>query len=198
MPPVDLTCPLPPQSFSDSAKDSRSSRTGLGGIKLGLSKPCREPRLQAVSLSLASVCASRNLLQVLRKDLDDCSPIFEQIEDWTEVNPRTFHRNHIHLMSVQPGVSGQQTRCHRGEGSHVLLHASVRLRDHHCGHCCRASGYQSPHNAHRSLVPLFCLLDNRDQHEVRKNGQISSTCSSLTGGNILFFWTHLDRLGIRT
>src|SRR5947199_5871654 len=33
-----------------------------------------------------------------------------------------------------------------------------------------------------------------DQREVRKDRQLSSACSALAGGNILLFWTHLDRL----
>src|SRR5438128_11456775 len=47
------------------------------------------------------------------------------------------------------------------------------------------------HRLSPALISTF-LLD--DQREVRKDRQLSSACSALAGGNILLFWTHLDRL----
>src|SRR5215472_841196 len=47
------------------------------------------------------------------------------------------------------------------------------------------------HRLAPALVLPYCL---DDQREVRKNGQLSSACSALAGGNILLCWTHLGRL----
>src|SRR5216117_1659382 len=47
---------------------------------------------------------------------------------------------------------------------------------------------------HRLAPVLVLTLCLDDQREVRKDRQLSSACSALAGGNILLFWTHLDRL----
>src|SRR6266496_4088972 len=47
---------------------------------------------------------------------------------------------------------------------------------------------------HRLAPVLVFTLCRDDQREVRKDGQLSSACSALAGGNILLCWTHLDRL----
>src|SRR5260221_9361291 len=47
---------------------------------------------------------------------------------------------------------------------------------------------------HRLAPVLVLTLCRDDQREVRKDRQLSSACSALAGGNILLFWTHLDRL----
>ncbi len=47
---------------------------------------------------------------------------------------------------------------------------------------------------HRLAPVLVLPLCLDDQREVRKDRQLSSACSALAGGNILLFWTHLDRL----
>src|SRR5258708_20522526 len=47
---------------------------------------------------------------------------------------------------------------------------------------------------HRLAPVLVLTLCLDDQRAVRKDRQLSSACSALAGGNILLFWTHLDRL----